>query len=58
MTIANRPANTFDALPARLRGRPVPGSRLPAGLLIGAGVALSVPPPATCLALARRPPAA
>ncbi len=58
MTIANCSANTFDALHARLRGRPVAGSRLPAGPLIGPGVALSVPPLATCLALARRPSAA
>ena len=28
MTVANRSANTVDALLARLRGRPVPGSRL------------------------------
>ena len=44
MTVANRSANTLDALLARLHGRPVPGSRLLDELLIGAGVALSIPP--------------
>ena len=34
MTVANRSANTVDALLARLRGRPVPGSRLLDELLI------------------------
>lgn len=54
MTIANRSANTFDALLARVRGRPVPGSRLLDELLVGWGVALSIPPVAGYLALARR----
>ena len=54
MTIANRSANTFDALLGRLRGRPVPGSRLLDELLIGTGVALSIPPVAGYLALVRR----
>jgi AhpD family alkylhydroperoxidase len=54
MTIANRCANTFDALIARLRGHPVPGSRLPDELLIGAGVALSIAPVAGYLRLVRR----
>jgi AhpD family alkylhydroperoxidase len=53
MTVANRSANTFDALLARLRGRPVPGSRLLDELLISPGVALSIPPVAGYLALAR-----
>jgi hypothetical protein len=35
MTIANRSANTFDALIGRLRGQPVPGSRLLDELLVG-----------------------
>ena len=56
MTIANRSANTFDALLARLRGRPVPTSRLLDELLIGAGAAMSIPPVAAYLALARRRP--
>ncbi|HET8977782.1 MAG TPA: carboxymuconolactone decarboxylase family protein [Solirubrobacteraceae bacterium] len=58
MTIANRSANTFDALLARLRGRPVPGSRLLDELLIGSGVALSIPPVAAYLALTRHRAAA
>jgi AhpD family alkylhydroperoxidase len=58
MTIANRSANTFDALLARLGGRPVPGSRLLDELLIGTGVALSIPPVAAYLALTRRRPVA
>ena len=53
MTVANRSANTFDALLARLRGRPVPGSRLLDELLIATGVAASVPPVAGYLALTR-----
>jgi hypothetical protein len=55
MTIANRSANTFDALIARLRGQPVPGSRLLDDLLVGTGVAVSIPPIAGYLALARSP---
>ncbi len=54
MTIANRSANTFDALLGRLRGRPVPGSRLLDELLIGTGVALSIPPVAGYLAVVQR----
>ena len=53
MTVANRSANTFDALLARLRGRPVPGSRLLDELLIATGVAVSIPPVAGYLALTR-----
>lgn len=34
MTVANRIANTLNALPDRLRGRPVPDSRWPDELLI------------------------
>ena len=34
MTVANRVANTLNALPARRRGNPVPGSRLADELLI------------------------
>lgn len=34
MTVANRIANTLNALPDRLRGHPVPGSRLPDELVI------------------------
>ena len=54
MTIANRSANTFDALLARLRGHPVPGSRLLDELLVGTSVAVSIPAVAGYLALARR----
>ncbi len=54
MTFANRSANTFDALLGRLRGRPVPGSRLPDELMIGTIVAFSIPPVAAYLALAGR----
>jgi AhpD family alkylhydroperoxidase len=53
MTVANRSANTFDALLARLRGRPVPGSRLLDELLIATGVAVSIPPVAGYLVLKR-----
>ncbi len=53
MTVANRSANTFDALLARLRGRPVPGSRLLDELLLATGVAVSIPPVAGYLALTR-----
>jgi AhpD family alkylhydroperoxidase len=53
MTVANRSANTFDALLARLRGRPVPGSRLLDELLIATSVAVSIPPVAGYLALTR-----
>jgi AhpD family alkylhydroperoxidase len=56
MTLANLSANTFDALLARLRGRPVPGSRLVDEVVIGTGVALSIPPVAGYLALVRRRP--
>ena len=34
MTVANRVANTLNALSDRRRGRPIPGSRLPDELLI------------------------
>lgn len=54
MTVANRSANMFDALLGRLRGRPVPGSRLPDELMIGTIVAFSIPPVAAYLALAGR----
>ncbi|MHB1569183.1 MAG: carboxymuconolactone decarboxylase family protein [Solirubrobacteraceae bacterium] len=53
MTIANRSANTFDALLARLRGRPIPESGLLGELLVGTGVALSIPLVAGYLALGR-----
>ena len=55
MTVANRSANTFDALLlARLRGgHPDPGSRLLDELLIATGVAASIPPAAGYLALTR-----
>ena len=46
MTTANRSANTFDALIGRLRGQPVPGSRLLDELLVGTGIAVSIPPTA------------
>ncbi len=53
MAVANRSANTFDALLARLRGHPVAGSRLLDELLIATGVAVSIPPVAGYLALTR-----
>jgi AhpD family alkylhydroperoxidase len=53
MGVANRSANTFDALLARLRGRPVAGSRVGDELALGGVVALSIPPVATYLALRR-----
>ena len=54
MTAANRSANTFDALLARLRGRPVPGSWLLDEVVIGAGVGLSIAPVAGYLGIRRR----
>lgn len=56
MGMANRSANTFDALRERLRGRPVPGSRVADELLVGSAVALSIPPVAAYLALRRLSP--
>jgi AhpD family alkylhydroperoxidase len=53
MGLANRSANTFDALLARLRGRPQPGSRLRDELALGSIVALSIPPVALYLGLRR-----
>jgi AhpD family alkylhydroperoxidase len=53
MGIANRSANTFDALLGRLRGRPVVGSHVGDELAIGSVVALAIPPVATYLALRR-----
>jgi len=53
MGVANRSANTFDALLGRLRGRPVADSRIGDELAIGSVVALSIPPVATFLALRR-----
>jgi AhpD family alkylhydroperoxidase len=56
MGAANRAANTFEALRERLRGRPVPGSRVADELLVGSAVALSIPPVAAYLALRRLSP--
>jgi AhpD family alkylhydroperoxidase len=53
MGVANRSANTFDALLERLRGRPVAGSRVGDELALGSVVALTIPPVATYLALRR-----
>lgn len=53
MGVANRSANTFDALLERLRGRPVAGSRVGDELALGSVVALSIPPVATYLTLRR-----
>jgi AhpD family alkylhydroperoxidase len=53
MGVANRSANTFDALLERLRGRPVAGSRIGDELALGGVVALSIPPVATYLTLRR-----
>jgi hypothetical protein len=58
MTLANRSANTFDALLSRVRGRPFDGSRWLDELVIGTAVALSIPPVAGYLALVRRRPPA
>ena len=51
MGVANRSANTFDALLDRLRGRPVAGSRVGDELALGSIVAMTIPPVATYLAL-------
>ena len=53
MGLANRSANTFDALLGRLRGRPVPGSRVGDELALAGIVALSIPPVAGYLAVRR-----
>lgn len=53
MGIANRSANTFDALLERLRGRPVAGSRVGDEVALGSVVALSIPPVAAYLTLRR-----
>ena len=53
MGVANRSANTLDALLERLRGRPVPGSRIGDELALGSIVALSIPPVASYLTLRR-----
>ena len=53
MGVANRSANTFEALLERLRGRPVPGSRIGDELALGGVVALTIPPAAIYLALRR-----
>lgn len=53
MGLANRSANTFDALLARLRGRPVAGSRVGDELVLGSVVALTIPPVAAYLGLRR-----
>ncbi len=53
MGVANRSANTFDALLERLRGRPVAGSRVGDELALGSVVALSIPPVAAYLTLRR-----
>lgn len=53
MGVANRSANTFDALLERLRGRPVAGSRIGDELALGGVVALSTPPVAAYLGLRR-----
>jgi AhpD family alkylhydroperoxidase len=44
MGMANRTANTFDALLERLRGRPVAESRVGDELALGTVVALTIPP--------------
>ena len=53
MGVANRSANTFDALLDRLRGRPVAGSRVGDELVLGSVVAMTIAPVATFLALRR-----
>jgi hypothetical protein len=53
MGLANRSANTLEALRERLRGRPVPGSRVGDELALGSVVALSIPPVAAYLGVRR-----
>ncbi len=53
MGVANRSANTFDALLERLRGRPVAGSRVGDEIAVGGVVALSIAPVAAYLGLRR-----
>jgi AhpD family alkylhydroperoxidase len=53
MGLANRSANTFDALVRRMRGRPAAGSRLGDEFALGSIVALAIPPVAAYLGLRR-----
>jgi len=53
MGVANRSANTFEALRERLRGRPMAGSRVGDEVAIGGIVALTIPPVAAYLGLRR-----
>jgi hypothetical protein len=53
MGVATRSANTFNALLARLRGRPIAGSRVGDELVLGSVVALTIPPVAGYLGLRR-----
>ena len=54
MTLANRSANTVDALVSRLRGNPAAASRLADELVIGAAFALVYPMMIIVLAFLRR----
>jgi AhpD family alkylhydroperoxidase len=54
MTVANRAANTVDALRARLGGRPVAASRLCDEVVVSAGFAAAAPPVVAMLAWRRR----
>lgn len=56
MTLANRSANTVEALRARLGGDAVAGSRLVDELAVGTVVLLSIPPVAGYLTFVRRRP--
>jgi AhpD family alkylhydroperoxidase len=53
MGLANRSANTFDALLDRLRGKPRADTRIGDELALGSVVALTIPPVAAYLAIRR-----
>jgi AhpD family alkylhydroperoxidase len=54
MTVANRAANTVDALRSRLGGQPVAGSRPCDEVVVSAGFAAAAPPVVAMLAWRRR----
>jgi AhpD family alkylhydroperoxidase len=54
MTLANLTGNTFEAFLSRLRGAPVPGSRLPNEFVLASSYVLGMVPVALMLSVRRR----
>jgi hypothetical protein len=54
MTLANLTGNTFEAFLSRLRGAPVPGSRLPSELVLASSYVLGMAPVVLMLSVRRR----